>query len=162
MNKGLLVKNEGDFEATSEGLLLLDTHEQIIREHKAKKSVDSNDNIKYYFTDAESVEKEYKFKSTGDFVLDQNKGLAYEHSQNYTSAIEAYESAFKLSIKDPCGPPPNIFFREAIIYRKLKEYDKEVAIIELGIKYETSSSKTATARLRQRLPKARELLNKNK
>lgn len=140
---------------TLEGKKRLDKHNQIIREHRAKKIYKPNGKVKYIFEDAESVRKEPNFVSTGDFVDDQAKGKAYEKAQDYDNAIEAYNSAYRLSLKDDLfsdGPPPNIFNRLAIIYRKQKDYHNEIKTLNKALKYYPDSEA-----FNKRLNRAKEL-----
>lgn len=104
------------------------------------------------------------FHTSGDVVNDQHIGRDFERAGDYENAIKAYESAFRISLKNDIDPtpPPNIFMREAIIYRKLKMYEKEVETINRAIKYGTFQTKTTTDKLKNRLPRAQELLEKNK
>lgn len=104
-----------------------------------------------------------KFRSSGDYVKDQHIGREFERAGNFESALKAYDKAFKLALKEPYPVvPPNIFMRKAIIYRKLKMYEDEVAIINEAIKYGTSQTKTTTDKLIARLPKAQGLLEKSR
>lgn len=104
------------------------------------------------------------FKTSHDVILDQKKGLAYERKQDYKNALKAYNSAFDLakSSKEWNEIPPNIFMRKAIIFRRLKLYDLEIQTIKTGISYGTPQTKTTTDKLKLRLPKAENLLEKNK
>lgn len=128
------------------GKLTLDENNQIIREHKAVKSISLDGKITYQFKDADRVSKDkrqksqngkYSFRSSGDLVEDQNIGHSYEKMNDYTNALLAYKSAFILSLKDPDfpEPPPNIFNRQVIIYRKLKMYDEEIKACDTALKY---------------------------
>ncbi|EMF0615461.1 tetratricopeptide repeat protein, partial [Enterococcus hirae] len=99
------------------------------------------------------------FKSTGDFVEDQHVGYSYEQNKDYPNAIKAYESALKLALKDKMFsncPPPNIFTRLAIIYRKQKDYSSEIKVLNQALMYHPSSED-----FQKRLEKAK-LLNTKK
>lgn len=148
--------NSDHTELTSLGQIFLSNNEQIIREHKALKLTNEFGKTEYKFSDAKSVENESTFKSTGDFIDDQFKGKAFEQAGDLEAALAAYQSAYKLSLKqDPqSSPPPNVFTRQAIIYRKQKRYDKEIEILQLAGKHGYGEHFSA------RLKKANELLEK--
>ncbi|AUJ29404.1 MAG: hypothetical protein ABF991_12420 [Liquorilactobacillus hordei] len=76
-----------------------------------------------------------KFISSGDFVEDQFIGRKFERLNDFENAIKAYECAEKSSIKAWGSPPPNIYERQAIIYRKLKDYNSEINIIKKALNY---------------------------
>lgn len=76
-----------------------------------------------------------RFISSGDFVEDQFIGRKFERLNDFENAIKAYEYAEKSSIKSWGSPPPNIYERQAIIYRKLKDYNSEINIIKKAINY---------------------------
>lgn len=124
-------------------------------------SDDSNQTKK--MVESTTTEPQKAFHTSGDVVNDQHIGRDFERAGDYENAIKAYESAFRRSLKNSVDPtpPPNIFMREAIIYRKLKMYEKEVETINRAIKYGTFQTKTTTDKLKNRLPRAQELLEKN-
>lgn len=138
---------------TTKGKALLDDNKQLIREHRATKSIDVDGKITYHFTDKESVENVSSFKSSGDFIKDQHLGKAFESNKDYENAIKAYKSAIRLAEKEDITPP-NPFYRLAVIYRKLKRKDDEIAILEEGIKKTNyPQAKTGHNRLVDRLEK---------
>ena len=126
------------------------------------KTIDKNGNIKYSYQDKKRTQVNGKiipFKSTGDFVEDQHLGYSYEQNKDYPNAIKAYESALRLSLKDKMFsncPPPNIFTRLAIIYRKQKDYSSEIKVLNQALMYYPSSET-----FQKRLEKAK-LLNTKK
>ncbi|MCO5463751.1 tetratricopeptide repeat protein [Enterococcus faecalis] len=144
------------------GRKTIEKYEYIIRNHKAFKTIDKNGNIKYSYQDKKRTQVNGKiipFKSTGDFVEDQHLGYSYEQNKDYPNAIKAYESALRLSLKDKMFsncPPPNIFTRLAIIYRKQKDYSSEIKVLNQALMYYPSSET-----FQKRLEKAK-LLNTKK
>lgn len=119
---------------TKRGLIILDDNKDIIRKHKAKKSIHLNGHIEYHFSDKLVTENIQHFVSSGDFLEDQKMGASFEKNKDYINAIKAYLAAIENSKVTELGEiPPNPFMRLAIIYRKLKNKDKEVAILKEGI-----------------------------
>lgn len=140
-----LLNNDGMI--TDKGRKIVFENKQIIREHKNPyKSTDSY-TVDYSFDDKERVLQDVsqrdasgklRFQSTNDVVEDQMIGRSYERNQDYENAILAYKSALSLSAKDSIfaeTPPPNIFTRLAIIYRKLKRYSDEIAILDTALAF---------------------------
>lgn len=131
----------------AKGLAFLDSHSQTIREHKAHYKSSDSYTVDYSFDDKERVLQDVsqrdasgklRFQSTNDVVEDQMIGRSYERNQDYENAILAYKSALSLSAKDSIfaeTPPPNIFNRLAIIYRKLKRYSDEIAILDTALAF---------------------------
>ncbi|WP_088825642.1 tetratricopeptide repeat protein [Listeria goaensis] len=145
---------------TEKGVSTLKEYNEIIRKHKAKKTIDANGNIIYSYSDKQLVIKDNKlipFRSTNDFLLDQDLGKSYEQNNEYVDAIKAYESAKLLSLKEWPEPPPNVFLRLSIIYRKLKDYENEIKVIKEALNYYPSSEI-----FQKRLEKAQQLNSKNK
>lgn len=145
---------------TQKGSKLLERNTQIIREHKAVKGYESNGDITYIFSDKKVAEDMGKFKSSGNLVKDQFIGKSFEKVKDYKNAIKAYHSAYSLSLKDKDfkdSPPPNIFNRLAIIYRKFKQYEKEVNIIQEALRYYPENKSFL-----DRLEKAKSSSKKNK
>lgn len=137
---------------TDSGKQILSNHEKIIQEHRAPhKAVSLKDgHVEYNL-----VQTSKHFKSSGDLVKDQDIGREYERQKDYANAIKAYHSAERLALKDPLfgnSPPPNIYRRLAIIYRKLKDYGSEIKSIQTGIKYYPN-----TVQFQERLSKAQKL-----
>lgn len=144
---------------TDKGFKLCSQNKDLIRQHKAKKQIQPDGKIHYIYDDKETVQDKTKlvpFKSTGDFIEDQNIGRAYERHEDFQNAIKAYESAWKLSLNKESSPPPNIFNRLAIIQRKQKKYNEEIKIIETALSYYPTSDK-----FKSRLAKSKELLKKS-
>ncbi len=83
------------------------------------------------------------FKSTSNYVDDQMIGRSFERNKDLNNAILAYHSALNLSLKtEPdIAPPPNIFSRLAIIYRRQKDYQKELDILEKALFYHPNDDK---------------------
>lgn len=124
---------------TNKGKNMLTKYNKIVQEHRSPyTTIDLQGNIDYHL-----VKLTKKFKSTGDCVNDQHVGREYERQNDYLNAIKAYNSAEKIAINDPneSVPPPNIYRRLAIIYRKLKDYDSEIKVIKTGLKYYPNNSK---------------------
>lgn len=140
---------------TEKGKKLLNELNFVVRDHKAVQTVSTSGKTKYVYDDAESVSGQKEFKSSHDFIEDQHIGRAFERAQNYGAAIAAYQSAIRLAKRQmPGTPPSNPYLRQAIIYRKLKQYDKEVAIIKEALKH------AKYPKLMERLEKAKALLDK--
>lgn len=95
-----------------------------------------------------------KFKSSGNYVLDQKIGRDFEMDNDYPNALAAYKSAIALCKKFKELPPPNAYLRMAIIYRKLDDREKEIAILKRAIK-ETAypQARTTHGKLVDRLKK---------
>ncbi len=145
-------KSENRYILTSSGKQVLLSHEKIIQEHRAPhKTVNLKDgHIEYNL-----IHTTKNFRSSGDLVKDQDIGREFERQKNYVNAIKAYHSAERLALKDPLfenSPPPNIYRRLAIIYRKLKDYDSEIKVIKTGLKYYPN-----TVQFQERLSKAQKL-----
>lgn len=90
-----------------------------------------------------------------------NKGNALEKIGDIDAAIEAYEQCVEFGEKTPEICIVNYMRdidRLVVLYRKKKEYQKEVDIIELALSYGRTDAHSENLRLRQR--KAKELLNK--
>lgn len=139
-------------------------HNDIIRKHKAVKSISPSGKIIYQYRDAEETQNSTKsgtkpFITSGDFLKDQAIGLSYEKNGDYLNAIKAYKSAWKIALKDRelGNPPPNIFNRLAIIYRKQKNYKSEIAVLKSGLEYYPQSSQ-----FKERLMKAQLLHDKDR
>lgn len=142
-------------ELTQKGLAVLTSNEDIIRKHKADKSIHPDGEIEYHFSD-EKVTKDIKeFISTGDFIGDQRMGSSFENNRDYDNAIKAYFSAIENAKTIELGQiPPNPFMRLAIIYRKLKDKEKEIAILKEGRKLtKYPGAKTTHNKLVERLKK---------
>lgn len=144
---------------TAKGQKTLEEYRHIVRQHKAMKTQKGNDEIEYVYTDAEVVKDIEEFQSTGDFVKDQHLGKSFEQNNDYDNAIKAYKNAIELAkITDDGTIPPNPYRRLAIIYRKLKDKESEIAILKEGIKNTNYiSAKTGYNWLEERLEK---ILNK--
>lgn len=127
-----------DIQLTKLGKELLNTCQQMVREHKAVKTYHSNGEVTYTFSDKKVAKDMRVFKSSGDEVKDQFIGKAFERNKDYDNAIKAYLSAYKLALRSDLfkeSPPPNIFNRLAIIYRKQQKYNDEINIIKEALKY---------------------------
>lgn len=139
---------------TKKGLEFLNAHKNIVRKHKAKKLINPDGSIKeYLYEDTEATKYIDNFVSNGDYLEDQRLGASFEKKKDYDNAIKAYKSAIKNAKLDGYIPP-NPFMRLAIIYRKLKDRDSEIAILKEGIaltKY--PSAKTTHNKLVERLDK---------
>lgn len=140
---------------TKKGSAILDENEDIIRKHKARKSMHPNGEIDYYYEDKKVTENIKTFVSSGDFLEDQRLGASFEKNKDYDNAIKAYLSAIEnAQTSEPGLPPPNPFMRLAIIYRKLKDREKEVAILKQGIELtKYPGAKTKHNKLVERLRK---------
>lgn len=151
LNQGYLDENNN---LTSKGQKVIENYNEIIREHKALKTINSKGDIIYTFSDAERVKNETSFISTGDFIDDQFLGKAFEKNKDYENAIKAYRSAISISKERETEVPPNPYYRLAIIYRKMGNRDKEIEILKEGIKMTTyPGAKTTHDKLVERLNK---------
>lgn len=101
------------------------------------------------------------FESSGNASQDENIGRSYEQLKDYDNALKAYQSAFELQ-KRGTIIPPRIFMRQAIVYRKLKQYDNEIAVIKIGLIYGNKQSTKEMQKLKSRLSRAKQLLSKSK
>lgn len=95
------------------------------------------------------------FRTSGDFVEDQKVGALFEKKQDYKNAIKAYYAAIENAQNSSDGVvPPNPFMRLAIIYRKLKDRDKEIEVLREGIRLtKYPDAKTKHKKLIERLEK---------
>lgn len=142
-------------ELTNKGLAVLASNEDIIRKHKAKKLIHPNGEIEYHYSDEKVTKNIKEFVSTGDFIGDQRIGSSFEKNKDYDNAIKAYFSAIENAKTTELGQvPPNPFLRLAIIFRKLKDKEKEIAILKGGIKLtKYPGAKTTHNKLVERLKK---------
>lgn len=148
-----LVDNKN--ELTKKGFVALNDNQDIIRKHKAKKSIHSNGKIEYHYSDEKATKNIKEFVSTGDFIGDQRIGSSFEKNKDYDNAIKAYYSAIENAKTTEVGQiPPNPFMRLAIIFRKLKDKEKEIAILKEGIELtKYPGAKTTHNKLVERLKK---------
>ncbi|QDJ24231.1 tetratricopeptide repeat protein [Pediococcus pentosaceus] len=121
------------------------------------KHIETDGNI-FNYLPSESIPD---FKSSGHANQDEHLGNAYEKVKDYNNAIKAYQSAFELQ-KGATVIPPRIFMRQAIAYRKLKQYDNEIDIIKTGLIYGNKQSIKEMEKLKSRLSRAEQLLLKSK
>lgn len=140
---------------TEKGLVTLNDNQEIIRKHKAKKSIPFNGRIEYFYEDEKITENIKKFTSTGDFLEDQRFGSSFEKNKDYENAIQAYLAAIENAKSTHTGSvPPNPFMRLAVIYHKLKNKEKEIAILKEGINFtKYPGAKTTHDKLVERLKK---------
>lgn len=140
---------------TPKGIAIIAQNEEIIRKHKAKKAISQNGEIEYYYEDKKATENIEKFISSGDFLEDQRLGLSFEKNKDYNNAVKAYLSAIENAKNAESRlVPPNPFMRLAIIYRKLGDKEKEIAILKEGIHLTGySGAKTTHNKLIERLEK---------
>lgn len=119
---------------TEKGLEFLKEHDFVIAEHKSNKTYSADGTISYSVVNLSDVTSD--FVSSGDFVRDQQIGRELERIHDFENAIKAYYSAWKLAEKDPImqQPPPNVFTRLSMIYRKQKMIEKEIEILEIANK----------------------------
>ena len=95
----------------------------------------------------------------------QNDGRALEKSKDYDMAVLSYEKAVSFGESSPVLQINDYLAsieRLAVLYRRLKRYADEVAILELGLRHRHDKSAYAPyfERLAARLEKARGLANK--
>ncbi|MCS8572509.1 tetratricopeptide repeat protein [Pediococcus pentosaceus] len=121
------------------------------------KHIETDGNI-FNYLPSESIPD---FKSSGHANQDEHLGNTYEKVKDYNNAIKAYQSAFELQ-KGATVIPPRIFMRQAIAYRKLKQYDNEIDIIKTGLIYGNKQSIKEMEKLKSRLSRAEQLLLKSK
>lgn len=79
--------------------------------------------------DRRLAERKAKDKVLNDCARLNNKGKEYEKAGKVTLAIRAYEK----NIAGDCYPATHSFDRLMVIYRKQKEYDKELAVIDKAL-----------------------------
>jgi len=152
-----------NFSLTDKGIETIDKYEKVILEHKSTKIYSSDGNIKYHRSDKNIVFDNNSstildFSSSGSYLEDQRIGRAYERNGDYEKAIQAYYSAWKLAEKESINnhlPPPNIYERLAIIYRKQKDYLNEIKIMSKAVEDYPND------RFKERLKKAKDLYKKN-
>lgn len=152
LRKEKLLNN--DLSLTAEAIKILDNQKEIIRKHKATKSMLPNGEIEYLFKDKERTRGVTKFETSGDYVDDQFIGRSFEANKDYDNAILAYKSAIELARIKGNGIPPNPYMRLAIIYRRLKDKESEIKILKEGIATTNyPSAKTTHTKLVERLSK---------
>lgn len=79
--------------------------------------------------DKRLAERKAKDKALSDCARLNNKGKEYEKAGKITLAIRTYEK----NISGDCYPATHSFERLMVLYRKQKEYDKELAVIEKAL-----------------------------
>ena len=79
--------------------------------------------------DRRLAERKAKDKALSDCARLNNKGKEYEKAGKITLAIRTYEK----NIAGNCYPATHSFDRLMVLYRKQKEYDKELAVIEKAL-----------------------------
>lgn len=165
INAGMMNADE-TWTDKGKSLVSSDRVQQIIREHRAFAGVKADSQPIYEFTDAKRVlsdpsqrdkSNNLRFKSTGDFLKDQELGASYERAGDLDNAERAYMSAARLATLevDFPEPPGNIFWRLAIINRKRKDYAAEITVINQALEYYPDDEKFI-----KRLEKAKLLLSK--
>jgi len=93
-----------------------------------------------------------------DFVEMNQKGIQLEKDGKVDKAVELYE---KVIAHDFIGSHP--YNRLAIIYRKRKDYDNEIRVLEKAIYVYENKNSTGNKLegFKDRLSRAKELKNKN-
>lgn len=96
----------------------------------------------------------------------QNEGRALEKSKDYEQAIISYEKAVsygETSSLLQCNDYLYSIQRLAVLYRRMKRYSDEVAVLKLGLRHRHDKSAYAPffERLASRLAKAKQLLSSN-
>lgn len=79
--------------------------------------------------DKRLAERKAKDKALSDCTRLNNKGKEYEKAWKIALAIRTYEK----NIAGDCYPASYSFDRLMVLYRKRKEYDKELAVIEKAL-----------------------------
>lgn len=79
--------------------------------------------------DKRLAERKAKDKALSDCARLNNKGKEYEKAGKIALAIRTYEN----NIAGNCYPATYSFDRLMVLYRKRKEYDKELAVIEKAL-----------------------------
>lgn len=105
----------------------------------------------------DEMEKKYfayneREKLLSDCANLNNKGIAFEKSGDINSAIKVYEQNIA---SDNPYPATHSFDRLMILYRKQKDYNNEIRIIEKAIKVFPSFKK-----YKERLIKTKSLINR--
>lgn len=137
---------------TEKGDEILEEHIAIVNRHR-KVPVENAMTITYYTPNGKKKKMlKGDFISSGDLIKDQMKGKAYEKIGDLDNAIKAYKSAIKLGETEIGGVPPNPYMRLVIIYRKQKDREKEIEILEEGIKNASRNGGTH-GKLKERLKK---------
>lgn len=104
------------------------------------------------------VEKKEKDKWLRDCSVRNNRGIEHEKNGKVRLAVKAYED----NIKEGCYPACHAFDRLMIIYRKQKDFENEIRVIDRAIdvlcpRYPDLLEKYSTRKI-----KAQALLGKNK
>jgi hypothetical protein len=90
----------------------------------------------------------------------QNNGMNCEKAEDISNAIQSYEQCVQNGESFSMMKINNYLYsieRLAILYRKTKQYDKEVAIIKFALKHELHANDRV--KLQNRLSKAEQLTN---
>lgn len=99
-------------------------------------------------------ERKAKDKALSDCVRLNNKGKEYEKAGKVALAIRSYEK----NIAGDCYPATHSFYRLMILYRKQKEYAKELAVVEKAlVVFDTVDLRSKYEKRKQ---KVLELMNK--
>lgn len=98
--------------------------------------------------------RKVKDKALSNCARLNNKGKEYEMAGKIALAIRTYEK----NIAEDCYPATHSFDRLMVLYRKQKEYDKELAVIEKALM--VFSSVDLRNKYEKRKQKVMELINK--
>lgn len=104
--------------------------------------------------DRRLAERKAKDKALSDCARLNNKGKEYEKAGKITLAIRTYEK----NIAGDCYPATHSFDRLMVLYRKQKEYDKELAVIEKALM--VFGIEDLRSKYKKRKQKVMELINK--
>lgn len=104
--------------------------------------------------DRRLAERKAKDKALSDCARLNNKGKEYEKAGKITLAIRTYEK----NIAGNCYPATHSFDRLMVLYRKQKEYDKELAVIEKALM--VFDIEDLLSKYKKRKQKVMELINK--
>lgn len=104
--------------------------------------------------DRRLAERKAKDKALSDCARLNNKGKEYEKAGKITLAIRTYEK----NIAGDCYPATHSFDRLMVLYRKQKEYDKELAVIEKALM--VFDIEDLRSKYKKRKQKVMELINK--
>ncbi|HEX2920902.1 MAG TPA: hypothetical protein VHO50_07050 [Bacteroidales bacterium] len=85
-----------------------------------------------------------------------NQGVDYEKAGNITQAIKTYES----NIKEGCYPASHSFDRLMILYRKAKDYNSELRVIDRAIEIIGERNPALIKKYQDRKEKVFLLMNK--
>jgi len=160
-SNGLVTKNN---QLTTSGKTILENNSDSIKMHRAKKYYSPNSGkIKYESINDVNIHQTLRKPrdTTNESKMDDYY-YAEEQRLELLWKLERFSSAEKLGNKliQEGITYPAVFYRMAVLYRKKKDYEKEIKILELGIQRQVHNTGVAPDRFTDRLDRARKLQRK--